>query len=133
MKPILRSVLALLTIFTCCLAGVPDEVRQNLDQLVPETIRLLEANEYATVLETLVRPDEFKKFIGDGQLAEAAEQFGKNAAARLLELMKVVKDLKPTLSEDGIVATFDIPQKNSETHTKPMIFTKIDGKWFLNN
>ncbi len=133
MKPILRPAVALFAMFTCCLAGVPDEIRQNLDKLVPETIRLLEAKEYATVLETLVPPDEFKKFIGEVPLAEATEQFGKNAAAKLLELMKVVKDLKPTLSEDGIVATFDIPQKTPETHKKPMVFTKIDGKWFLNN
>ncbi len=130
MKQIILPSLALMAMFTCCLAGVPDEIRQNLDKLVPETIRLLEAKEYATVLETLVPPDEFKKFIGEVPLAEAAEQFDKNAAAKLLELMKVVKDLKPKLSEDGATATFDFPEIPGFSQ-KTADFKKIEGMWFL--
>ena len=43
MKSLIRSALALLATFTFSFAAVPDDVRGNLDKLVPEAVRLLEA------------------------------------------------------------------------------------------
>lgn len=132
MKTLIRPAVALLATFTCSLAAVPDEIRQNLDKLVPETIRLLEAKDYATVLETLVPPDEFKKIVAERPLAEFAAKFGENKAASLLAVMKAVVDQKPKVSEDGNTATFDLPE-NPEFPKKTLVFTKIERRWYIKN
>ncbi len=81
MKSLLASVGALTATFTFSFAAVPDDVRGNLDKLVPETVRLLEAKDYATVLETLVPPADFKKITAEKPLAEFAARFGQEKAA----------------------------------------------------
>ena len=136
MKSFLASVVALAATLTFSFAAVPDDVRGNLDKLVPETVRLLEAKDYAAVLETLVPPEAFKKITALTPLAEfAAEfaaEFGKEKAAQLLEVMKALKDKKPKLSLDGNTATFDLPE-NPVFPKKEIKFTKIEGRWFINN
>lgn len=131
MKSFLASVVALAASLTFSFAAVPDDVRGNLEKLVPETVRLLEAKDYAAVLETLVPPDAFKKKLAQGPLEEWAAEFGKKKAAKMLELLKALKDKKPKLSEDGNTATFDLPE--NPWLKKEIKFTKIEGRWFLNN
>ena len=70
MKSLIRSAVALVAAFTFSFAAVPDDVRQDLAKLVPEIIRLLEAKEYATVLEALVPPADFKQITAETPLAE---------------------------------------------------------------
>ena len=132
MKSFIRPTVALLATFTFSFAAVPDDVRQNLDKLVPETIRLLEAKEYATVLETLVPPDEFKKIIAEQPIAKFAAKFGENKAASLLAVMKAVRDKKAKVSEDGNTATFDLPEI-PEVPRKTLVFAKIEGRWHIKN
>ncbi len=132
MKSLIRSAVALVAAFTFSFAAVPDDVRGNLDKLVPETIRLLEAKDYATVLEALVPPADFKKITAGTPLAEFAKEFGKEKAAQLLEVLKSLKDKKPKLSEDGTTATYDLPE-NPVFPKNKIAFTKIEGRWFINN
>ena len=132
MKSLIRSAVALVAAFTFSFAAVPDDVRGNLDKLVPETIRLLEAKDYATVLETLVPPADFKKITAETPLAEFAKEFGKEKAAQLLDVLKSLKDKKAKLSEDGSTATFDLPE-NPVFPKNKIAFTKIEGRWFINN
>ncbi len=132
MKSFLRFAVAIIATFTCSLAAVPDEIRQDLGKLVPETIRLLEAKEYATVLETLVPPDDFKKITSELPLAEFAAKFGEKKAAELLAVMKIVKDQKPKLSDDGNIATVSLPE-STEFPKKEIVFVKIEGRWFIKN
>ena len=131
MKSLLRPALALLATFTWSFAAVPDDIRQDLGKLVPEAVRLLEAKEYATVLETLMPPDEFKKITAQMPLAEFATKFGERNAASLLSALKALKDKKPKLSDDGGKATFDLPEI-SGVPRKDMVFSKIEGRWYLN-
>ena len=132
MKSLLRPAVALLATFAFSLATVPDDVRGNLEKLVPETIRLLEAKEFATVLETLVPPDEFKKITAERPIAEFAAKFGENKAASLLAVLKAVKDRKAKVSEDGNTATFDLPEI-PDVPRKTLVFAKIEGRWFIKN
>ena len=131
MKFPIRPAAALLATFTLSLAAVPDDIRGNLDKLVPEAVRLLEAKDFATVLETLMPPDEFKKITAQMPLAEFAAKFGENNAAHLLAALKSLKDKKPKISEDGSKATFDLTEIPG-VGKKDMVFTKIEGRWFLN-
>ena len=132
MKSLIRSAIALVAAFTFSFAAVPDDVRQDLAKLVPEIVRLLEAKEYATVLEALVPPADFKKFTAETPIAEFAKEFGKEKAGQLLEVLKSLKDKKPKLSEDGNTATFDLPE-NPVFPKKAIDFTKVEGRWFINN
>jgi hypothetical protein len=134
MKSLIRSAVALLATFTLSLAAVPDEIRQNLDKLVPEAVRLLEAKDFAAALEVLVPPDEFKGITAKTPLAEFAAKFGESKAASLLAVLKAVKDQKPKLSDDGATATFDIPKGTSTEITRnTIVFARIDGRWFIKN
>jgi hypothetical protein len=132
MKIFIRPAVALLATFTCGFAAVPDDIRGNLDKLVPEAIRLLEAKEFATLLETLVPPDIFKQLTAEHPIAEFAAQFGKDKSASLLAVLKAVKDKKPKFSEDGNTATFVLPE-NPEFPKKELVFAKIEGRWFIKN
>jgi len=132
MKSFLASVVAIAATLTFTFAAVPDDVRGNLDKLVPETIRLLEAKDYATVLETLVPPADFKKITAETPLADFAKEFGKEKAAQLLAVLKTLHDKKPKLSEDGNTATFELPE-NPVFPKNAITFTKIEGRWFINN
>ena len=132
MKSLLRPAVALLATCTFSLAAVPDDIRQHLDKLVPETIRLLEAKEYATVLETLVPPDELKKIIAEHPLAEFAAKFGENKAASLLAVLKSVRDKKPKVSDDGNTATFELAD-SPEALRKTLVFARVEGRWYIKN
>ena len=132
MKSLIRPAVALLATFTCSVAAVPDDVRGNLDKLVPEAIRLLEAKEFAAVLETLVPPDDFKKLTAEHPIAEFAAKFGEDKAGQLLGVLNAVKDKKPALSDDGNTATFELPE-NVKSPRKTLVFTKIEGRWFIKN
>jgi len=132
MKSLIRPAVALLAMFTRSLAAVPDDIRGNLDKLVPEAIRLLDAKEFATVLETLVPPDVFKQLITEHPIAEFAAKFGETKAASLFAVLKTVKDKKPKLSDDGNTATFLLPD-NPEFPKKELVFAKIEGRWFIKN
>ena len=132
MQSLLRPAVALLATLTFSFAAVPDDVRQNLDKLVPEAIRLLEAKEYVTVLEILMLPEDFKNITENLPVAEFAAKFGEQKAAKLLAVLKAAKDLKPILSEDGNIATFELPE-NPEFPRKALVFERIDGRWFIKN
>ena len=132
MKSLLAPIVALAASLAFTFAAVPDDVRGNIEKLLPETVRLLEAKDFATVLETLVPPEDFKKITAQTPVAEFAKEFGKEKAAQLLEVLKSLKDKKTKLSEDGKTATFDLPE-NPVFPKKTIAFTKIEGRWFINN
>ena len=132
MKSLIRPAVALFATVTFSIAAVPDEVRGDLDKLVPEMIRLLEAKDYATVLEALVPPEIFKQITAESPIAEFAKKFGETKAASLLAVLKAAKELKPKLSEDGNTATYALPE-NPEFPKKELVFGKVEKRWFIKN
>lgn len=132
MQSLIRSAVAIVATFTFGYAAVPDDVRGDLTKLVPEAIRLLEAKDYATVLEALVPPDVFKKLTAEHPLPEFAAKFGETKAASLLAVLKTLKDKKPVLSDDGATATFPVNEV-PESPRKEITFTKVEGRWYIKN
>jgi len=130
MQSLLRPAIALLATVTFSFAAVPDDVRGNLDKLIPEVIRLLDAKDFAAVLETLVPPDEFKKITAAQPLAEFAKAFGEHNAPELLTALKAIKGMSPKLSDDGSTATYALPE-GGEFRRKTMEFLRVEGRWFL--
>lgn len=133
MKNLIRSAVALLAAVNLAFAAaLPDETRQDLGKLVPECIRLLEAKDYVTLLETAVPPDEFKKLTERSPITEFAAKFGERKAASLLAVLKAIKDVKPTISEDGNTAKFAFEGVEGVSK-KEIVFAKIEGRWFIKN
>lgn len=131
MKSLIRSAVAFVAALTLCFAApVPDEIRGNLDKLIPEAIRLIEAKEYVTLIETLATPEDIKNMNTEGGVAKVAEEFGKERAAELLAALKSLKDKKPKISEDGNTVTYSLNDV-TDAHEGEIVFTKIEGRWYI--
>jgi hypothetical protein len=130
MKSLIRAAVALLAAFTFSFAAVPDDIRQNLDKLVAETIRLIEAKEFVTVLETLFTPDALKRRTAIVPIDVVAVKWGEVIAPPFLVALKTLKDTKPKFSDDGNTATFDWPN-GPESLPKFIVFIRIEGRWYI--
>lgn len=122
-----------------CLAGfatlapapAKTDPRKKLETAIPEAIRLLEAKEYETFLKKFVAPDDFKKITKETTLEEIAKQFEKDKAAALLQVLKSVKDKKPTFDSEGKKATFKHEVKDAPKDS--ITFVKVDNLWYIQN
>lgn len=103
----------------------------KLETAVPEAIRLLEAKEYASFLKAFVPPEDLKRITEKAPLEEFAKNFAEKKAARLLEMLKAIQDVKPELNEEGSEATFEA--KEEIGGKKKLGFLKIDKRWYIKN
>src|SRR5689334_13523324 len=85
-----------------------DNPREKVETAVPEMIRLLEKKEYKTFIEQFAPPEVYKQIIGDQKIEEFAKAFDKELGPNLLKALQSLKDVKPTLAEDGKTATFEL-------------------------
>ena len=108
-----------------------DVVRENLNTAIPYGIKLLEAKEYLAFLKAFVEPEQLKKFSDRGDIEEFANKFGEGKSRQLLLVLKQIKDNKPTLSEDGKKAAYDIQVEG--VTKKGITFTKVGKYWYINN
>jgi hypothetical protein len=87
--------------------------QESLDTAIPDAIKLLEGRRYIDLVKTY-GPPKAAKFVSslnlDGQ-AEFIAQFGKGKAPELLKALREIKGTKPTLSDDGMKATFKFKTK----------------------
>lgn len=105
--------------------------RENVETAVLEGIRLLEAKDYTTFLKTFVAPDELAKILEEVPLDQLAEQFGAKKAPRLLDVLKMIKDAKPTLDAEGKTASYEL--KNAIGGKKGIQWKKVDKFWYITN
>lgn len=105
--------------------------REKLDTAIPEAIRLLEAKEHLKFIKTFVSPDELKKITEKGSIEDLAKSFGEKKADRLLKILGAIKDAKPTLSDDGKTATFDL--KALPDSKGSISFLKVEKYWYIKN
>ena len=103
--------------------------REQLDTLIPEAIRLLEAKEYQIVLKMIVPPDVLKQITEGSSLEKFAETFGRDHAADLLTALKAIKEVKPTLDAKGETATYELkpPIDGKDSIT----LVKIEKYWYI--
>ena len=132
MKSIFRLPAVLLAALTIGFAAVPDEIRQSLDKLLPEAIRLIEAKEFVALLEAVVPPEDFRKITAEKPLPEFAARFGEEKAARLLAVLKAAKNQKPKISEDGNTAIYTLPE-GADASKGTLVFMRIENRWYIKN
>ncbi len=133
------TTIRLLAVLMCgCLLSVStlraddkDAWREKVDTAITGGIKLLEAKDYAGFLQAFVEPDMMKKFSEGGSIDEFAKMFGEKKGPQLLGVMKKIKDLKPTMEEDGKIAKFDVEFEGSSK--KGIKFKKIDKYWYIIN
>jgi hypothetical protein len=126
----LRAFVALLVsaLFAPLFAADAPE-REALEKAIPYGISLLEAKNYKAFLEAFVKPDDLKQITKAQPMDEFAAEFGKEAAADVLTVLKKIKDLKPKLDEKGTTATYTLPEAvKGETEFK---FLKVDKYWYI--
>jgi hypothetical protein len=130
----------LLTLLLCgCLLSVQttraDEDknawREKVDTAIAGGIKLLEAKDYAGFLKAFVEPEMMEKFSKDGSIDEFAKMFGEKKGPQLLEVLKKIKYMKPTMEQDGKVASFDVEIEG--TSKKGIKFRKIEKYWYIIN
>ncbi len=130
-----RMILAVLVgVWGCAALAMAQEKadpREKLETAIPEAIRLLEAKEYETFLKTFVAPDDMKKCLKDGSLAEFARNFAEDKAANLLLILKAIKDQKPALDAEEKKATFKHEIKSAAKDV--LIFAKVEKFWYIQN
>jgi hypothetical protein len=98
---------------------------------VGEGIRLLEKKEYRRFLEKFVSPDDMQKILRRLTIEQFADEFGRGKAADMLEVLKHVRNKKPTLDKDGKKATFQIEIKGAPRDQ--IRFIKIGRRWCIQN
>jgi hypothetical protein len=107
--------------------------QEKLETAIPYGIRLLEEKEYAKFLQKFVEPEQFKKITANTPLDEFAKGFAERKAPVLLKVLKAVKDLKPTLDDEGKVATYEIKDKDQTEGRTSITFQKTEKLWYIKN
>jgi hypothetical protein len=107
--------------------AVQADSRENLETVIPEMIRLLEAEEYETLITTFSVPNELKKKTEEVSLKELVAGFKKYKAAYLLQALKTIQGTAPAFNTEMKTALF----KNASE--RPIRFIKIGNLWYLKN
>jgi len=126
------SVLAI--VFTLVGIASADEKpnpREKPETAIVEGIRLLEGKEYVAFLKAFVPPAELKTMTNKETLEELAKKFGDKKAARLLKVLKMAKEVKPTMDANGTKATYDL--KEAINGKKTITLIKIEKCWYVQN
>ncbi len=141
---VLRTSVLLLTVLVLSAGFVSADSRQDtkttqtkgnaqekLETAIPEAIRLLEAKEYATFLKTFVLPDDLKKITEAIPFDKLVKDFSMEKADVLLNILKGIKDARPTLADDGKKATY--PLKKGTAPKDAIHFVKAGKLWYISN
>ncbi len=108
----------------------------DLNDCINQSIKLLEAKDILNLLKTLMPPDAFQRESANGRAPtyeDMAAQFSQQPGFiekmnQLQQALESVKGTTPELNGAGTEATFKI---DPSIHGGDMIFTKIDGNWYL--
>lgn len=125
----------MLSLAVCGLATSEDKAdpREKLETIIPLGIKQLEAKDYAKFLKTFVLPEDYEQITKNVSAEEFAKKFGEDNAAKLLKILKAIKDAKPTLDKDGSEATYDIKKEDQVNGKATIVFVKKDKFWYVRN
>ena len=110
--------------------GFADEA-QSLQATINKGISLLEEKKYEAFLGRFPLPDELARMRKNRSMEELARTFAKQHAARLLGMLKQIKEEKPQLSDEGRRAEYAVSWKNFSK--SKLVFLKIEDRWYLHN
>ncbi|MBO53199.1 MAG: hypothetical protein CMJ69_20765 [Planctomycetaceae bacterium] len=105
--------------------------RTGLRTTISEVIRLLERKDHAAVLKRVVPPEQLKQILKRQTFEQLVEGFSTTKAARLLAVLRSIKDVGPKLDSTGRVATFTLVEPVGGK--KAIVLKKIGRFWFISN
>ena len=105
--------------------------RTGLRTTISEVIHLLEKKDHAAVLKRVVPPEQLKQILKRQSFEQLVEGFSTTKAARLLAVLRSIKDVGPKLDSTGRVATFTLVEPMGGK--KAIVLKKIGRFWFISN
>lgn len=104
----------------------------TLETALPHGVKLLDEKRYKDFLTAFVHPDDIAALPPGQTLDDITASFGEGEkAVVLLAVFRSILGAKPTLSEEGTVATYAVPVK--EAPRDEIQFTLRDGRWYIRN
>lgn len=111
-----------------------NHLREELETIIPEAIRLLEKKEYETLLKMLVVPKDLEKLLKEeGPLEKFAAEFGKDKAPKVLGVLKSVQEKEPAMNEDKTEASYQLDESVAANSHGTLRFVKIGKYWYIEN
>ena len=98
---------------------------------IAEVARLLEKKDYVAALNTSVPPKTLVRILKGATVEQLAEKFSQKKAGVLLEVLKSIGDVEPSVEATGRVATFAL-EKAIANKTK-ITFEKVGRYWYIRN
>jgi hypothetical protein len=116
-------------------AATPD-ARANLSTAVAEAIRLLDAKDYASLIEEFASPEDLKDLLKGITLEDFAKSMQQDpdvakTMAGLLDNLHAVQGQQPVFTDDGNTATY-LAIKSDGTN-QHIVFKREEGLWYLND
>ena len=105
--------------------------RTGLRTTISEVIHLLEKKDHAALLKRVVPPEQLQRILKKQTFEQLVEGFSTNNAARLLAVLRSIKDVGPKLDSTGRVATFTLVKPMGGK--KAIVLKKIGRFWFISN
>lgn len=108
----------------------------SVDTAIPYAIKLLEAKDYKGLIDNYVPPEDLKKMKEAGAYEIVIQKFGEgDKPAELREALTIALKTKPEINDEKNVYTFKV-QKEEDGEIKklrPVVFKKIEERWYLGN
>jgi hypothetical protein len=108
------------------------QLKGQLARAIREMIRLLEAQQYESFLDTFLAPEDKAQMLRQTTLQSAAGRFGANKAVELLGILKSLRAKIPRYTSDGSTAAFTF-ESGSPPVRSEIRFQRIQGAWYLKN
>jgi hypothetical protein len=103
--------------------------KEDLAAAIKTGIEMLNAKKYTDFLERYMLPDDLAKFKKSGDFENIAADFKAHADV-MVKILKGVQELKPELSEEGAVATYDVSKLEGE-HPDKIQFRRVKDVWYI--
>lgn len=107
-----------------------EEKRGTLPGTLTGMIDLLEEKKHAELIREYAHPEDLKRLAETTTLDKVVERFADRKAEALLENLKAVRQIPPTLSENGTQAAFEPPPG---AKLRKLEFELVGGKWYIRN
>jgi hypothetical protein len=108
-------------------AQTNDPSVSEVKAVVADMTELLEAGKHREFIEKYAPPAALQEMKDKGRFDEIVHDFKEGKAERLLALLKQAATMAPTVDASGAV-TYTDPDWQ-----RPLVFNKIDGRWYLAN
>ena len=127
--------LVVVLVFVSCASQPKVDPRSTYTGTIQKAIELLEKEEYTAIFTEIAHPDDIRELKKDGKkIEELVDDFRGKSAEYLLAILKIIKDREPIISNDGTKAEWTLTENDIEkAPSYPIIFEKLEGKWYIRN